>query len=361
MLEAETAKRLIENGGDVRKTIENLKQKGIGSAIIKELEEHGSEYSVAQHEHLYEQTFFTDRAPRDESHLLKWYEPVSDENVKRVMSQYAKENVGADILVKTPSGTITVDDFESRAEFNAARNEVLEGLKADGHSLYNYLSKVIGSPKAASEFLARAGIDGVKYPVDSYGKTVKDGDESGWNYVSFRDDNIRVDHKWTDGQKRFSLVSTTTIDEFAHDPLTARWTIFAEPSAIRRMPSTPVRDLPPVTSSTDNNSVEKAIQKVFEGFGEVVNRNDGYHVVFNRSDAGKMMMQSGVDMRTFAPQMKHLFETSVHAFDNPQEHIPHRVRMPGFIPCTHSTIRRNISLGINTGKMFSDSVITSTR
>jgi hypothetical protein len=53
--------------------------------------------------------------------------------------------------------------------------------------------------------LARAGIDGVKYPVDSYGgKTVKDGDKAGWNYVSFRDDNIRVDHKWTDGVARFS-------------------------------------------------------------------------------------------------------------------------------------------------------------
>ena len=26
-----------------------------------------------------------------------------------------------------------------------------------------------------------------------------------WNYVSFRDDNIRVDHKWTDGVQRFSI------------------------------------------------------------------------------------------------------------------------------------------------------------
>lgn len=162
-------------------------------------------------ENIYEQTFFTDRAPGDESHLLKWYEPVSDENVKRVISQYAKENGGADILVKTPSGTITVDYFESRAEFNAARNEVLEGLKADGQSLYEYLSKVLGSPKAASEFLARAGIDGVKYPVESYGKTVKDGDEAGWNYVSFRDDNIRVDHKWTAGEMRYSV---SAADEF---------------------------------------------------------------------------------------------------------------------------------------------------
>lgn len=46
----------------------------------------------------------------------------------------------------------------------------------------------------------------MKYPVDSYGgKGVKDGGEAGWNYVSFRDDNIRVDHKWTDGEMRFSV------------------------------------------------------------------------------------------------------------------------------------------------------------
>ena len=62
-----------------------------------------------------------------------------------------------------------------------------------------------GDAKSTSEFLARAGIDGVKYPVDSYGKKVKDGDKAGWNYVSFRDDNIRVDHKWTDGKIRFSI------------------------------------------------------------------------------------------------------------------------------------------------------------
>lgn len=44
----------------------------------------------------------------------------------------------------------------------------------------------------------------MKYPVDSYGKLIKDGDKVGWNYVSFRDHNIRVDHKWRDGQIRFA-------------------------------------------------------------------------------------------------------------------------------------------------------------
>ena len=200
ILKAETAKRLIENGGDVRKTIENLKQKGIGSAIIKELEEHGSEYSVTQHEHIYEQTFFTNRAPGDESHLLSWYEPVSEENLGRILEGLKKEGISdrfKDMYWLRYKG------MSSYLKTNDIHGAILDN-GSTGDAVYQQLTSILGSPKAASEFLARADIDGIKYPVDSYGKQVKDGDEAGWNYVSFRDDNIRVDHKWIDGQKRFS-------------------------------------------------------------------------------------------------------------------------------------------------------------
>ena len=131
---------------------------------------------------VYGQTFFTDRAPGDESHLLKWYEPVSDENLARVAEQKKKEGL------KEPL------DLEL---WQGVSNPI-------GERFYNHIVRMTGSPKSASEFLARAGIDGVKYPVDSYGgKGVKDGNVAGWNYVSFRDDNIRVDHKWEDGQMRY--------------------------------------------------------------------------------------------------------------------------------------------------------------
>ena len=193
MLEAETAKRLMENGGDVRKTIEALKRKGIGSAIIKELEEHGAEYSVApQHEHLYEQTFFTNRTPGDESHLLMWYDTISDANWDRVIAQAEKEGLR--------------DKLKGAwwLRFNGDLENFITDNGNSGDAIYERLSKLLGSSKAASEFLARADIDGIKYPVDSYGgKGVKDGDQAGWNYVSFRDDNIRVDHKWTDGELRY--------------------------------------------------------------------------------------------------------------------------------------------------------------
>ena len=127
---------------------------------------------------IYEQTWFTNRAKGDESHLLKWYEPVSEEQKKWIAATAKKEGF---------SGKLS------------------EALPLTGEKAYGQLEYLLGSPKAASEFLARADIDGIKYPVGSYGQTVKDGDKVGWNYVSFRDDNIRVDHKWVDGVAKFGI------------------------------------------------------------------------------------------------------------------------------------------------------------
>lgn len=152
-------------------------------------------------EHLYEQTWFTDRAPGDESHLLKWYGKVTASQKKWIKAQAERE--GLDVS-----------------------NIIWDGGKIDGAMLYNYLAtpSYLGSPKAASEFLARAGIDGVKYPVDSYGKALKDGDEAGWNYVSFRDDNIRVDHKWADGEIQFDTPELSPEGRREHDEVVARYT-----------------------------------------------------------------------------------------------------------------------------------------
>ena len=158
-----------------------------------------------QHEYVYEQTFFTNRAPGDESHLLSWFEPVSDENMSRIANAI-KDAGGLFDTYKLPSGATTYIFSDKKAFGNKGTFVKNAGEMPNGVDVYKALSAAYGSPKAASEFLARADIDGVKYPVDSYGgKTVKDGEEAGWNYVSFRDDNINVDHKWVDGQKRFSF------------------------------------------------------------------------------------------------------------------------------------------------------------
>lgn len=156
--------------------------------------------------HLYEQTFFTDRAPGDESHLLKWYEPITSEQIEWVAKEIENYDPTINSATFVKSGLTGEDLYINLCNF---------GKREYGVSTQE-------APKFASELLRDAGIDGVKYPVDSFGgKSVKDGDEAGWNYVSFRDDNIRVDHKWTDGQQRYSIATlgkynTDDLRDLAH-------------------------------------------------------------------------------------------------------------------------------------------------
>ena len=148
--------------------------------------------TLAKPGNVYEQTFFTDRAPGDESHLLKWYDAISDANWDRVIAQAEKEG-----LREKLKGAWWL-------RFNGDLEHFITDNGNSGDAIYESLSRLLGSPQAASEFLYRAGIDGIKYPVDSYGgKGVKDGDKVGWNYVAFSADNIRVDHKWVDGEQRY--------------------------------------------------------------------------------------------------------------------------------------------------------------
>ena len=168
---------------DVRDDVKEVVEKGI------QLIDHGIVDKSQIHRNIYEQTFFTNRAPGDESHLLNWYEPVRDEQVEWIQKKL-KENYDFGI---TESGKLYSLYGATGAD---VYNRVKELLEEKG-GIHN-------SPEATSRFLAEAGIDGVKYPVDSYGgKSIKNGNEAGWNYVSFRDDNIRVDHKWVDGEQRY--------------------------------------------------------------------------------------------------------------------------------------------------------------
>lgn len=186
---------LIRDNFSSRNPIESAlkvaKENGWDQKDIESLE-NGDYEVVASHSNVYEQTFFTNRAPGDESHLLKWYDAISDANWDRVIAQAEKEG-----LREKLKGAWWL-------RFNGDLEHFITDNGNSGDAIYESLSRLLGSPQAASEFLYRAGIDGVKYPVDSYGgKGVKDGDVAGWNYVAFSDEHIRVDHKWTDGQLRF--------------------------------------------------------------------------------------------------------------------------------------------------------------
>lgn len=129
------------------------------------------------------------------------------------------------------------------------------------------------------------------------------------------------------GKVRAAGVSDATKKEFADDPATAKWEIKTEPSVVRQLEPERLVAANPVTEATDNNSVRKAVERQFKQFGKVRNLADSEEVVFNPGDAGKIMMQSGADMRVFAPQLRHLFETSIPMIDGPQEAFPgHKFR-----------------------------------
>ena len=119
------------------------------------------------------------------------------------------------------------------------------------------------------------------------------------------------------GKIRENGVSEETKQEFSSDQETSSWNVETEPEVFRRLEPIAVKPAAPVTQETGNNAVKRAIKKLFALFGRVKNQTDGLEVVFNGRDSGKMMMQSGVDMRTFAPQLKELFETSVPAWTEP--------------------------------------------
>ena len=198
----------IEQRGGVDNAIEYLRdvvakdpKANIARKALEQLEKNKSDYEYKEgSKYVYEQTFFTNRKPGDESHLLSWYEPVSEENLGRILEGLKKEGISdrfKDMYWLRYKG------MSSYLKTNDIHGAILDN-GSTGDAVYQQLTSILGSPKDASEFLARADIDGIKYPVDSYGKQVKDGDAAGWNYVSFRDDNIRVDHKWRDGEQMYS-------------------------------------------------------------------------------------------------------------------------------------------------------------
>ena len=119
---------------------------------------------------LYSQTFFPDK----EENLLDWDNPVPDQQMQMIADQGAKE------------GLPFVYSEDGKNVFNESNTS--------GMWVYEQLCKPyngLGSPKAVSEFLYRAGIDGITYIGDSSGVR---------NYVAFSDEDIRIDE-----HIRFSL------------------------------------------------------------------------------------------------------------------------------------------------------------
>ena len=111
---------------------------------------------------IYKQTFWPDK----EENLLDWDEPVPSEQMQQIADQAVKEQL--------PFG------------YTEDGKNFFNGSGTSGELLYKDLAKSfnLGSPQAVSEFLYRAGIDGITYIGDASGVR---------NYVAFSDQDIRVD------------------------------------------------------------------------------------------------------------------------------------------------------------------------
>ena len=149
--------------------------------------------------------------------LLEWTAEVSDLIKHKVLVELAasKTKISDDLkerlqsktvspfrVEKTPSGGYVVRDNannflavkHTRAEADAYIVEISKtyspGHRYSGESLYWDLSHSLGSDKAASEFLLRAGIDGIKYPTGTL-SSVKGS--AGYNYVVFDASAISIE------------------------------------------------------------------------------------------------------------------------------------------------------------------------
>ena len=109
---------------------------------------------------------------------MKWYEPVTREQKQWIADELNKSIDDPKMKwVVTENGLKEDNSYAIERKFKTGQ---------EAYQFATIQAAVIAKskngrefPRLASEFLARAGIDGIKYPVDSYGgKTVKDGDEA---------------------------------------------------------------------------------------------------------------------------------------------------------------------------------------
>lgn len=100
----------------------------------------------------------------DQYDYLRWDALASEDTIKKINKQFVKEGLG--------------------------ENFVPESIKIAGRHIYEELSRVffnkgLGGDKAASQFLLRAGIDGIKYPAGTLAGGASKHGKGAFNYVVF--------------------------------------------------------------------------------------------------------------------------------------------------------------------------------
>lgn len=154
------------------------------------------------HHNLYKQTFWPDK----EENLLDWDEDIEAEQAKQILRQAKKERL-FDIIPKEEKFSYGDSIIDSTVYLRTYLTGAAEGETIlRGRVLYFTLEKIFESKKAASEFLYRAGIDGVTYIGDSSGVR---------NYVAFSDKDIVIDEhiRYQNGEMLQGAIDLTKFAE----------------------------------------------------------------------------------------------------------------------------------------------------
>ena len=126
--------------------------------------------SVEGNRNLYKVTLHKGKDPSEYS-WLDWEEPVKNELLNKIVSQWDKE---------FPESQST-----SRIKERMSKNLP---IRDEGRNIYHGISEDLGSDKDASMFLLRAGIDGIRYPAGTLS-----GGGKGTNYVVFDPEAITIE------------------------------------------------------------------------------------------------------------------------------------------------------------------------
>lgn len=149
---------------------------------------------------------------------MSWYDGLTDTQKSKIINQIKSEKLKNKIfyIVKPEDSETEVQpkffhDYNSAKEYQKRAKtsifalgidinkhvveklkfDIKQDLNGDVKEFYTKLSGLLGSPKEASLFLLRSGIDGIKYPSN----TVAGGETKGSNYVVFDSNSVQIDKK----------------------------------------------------------------------------------------------------------------------------------------------------------------------
>lgn len=127
------------------------------------------------------------KAAIERDNFMGWYESLAEEQKKLILDGLVKLGLAVE-----QEGRL-VSAVEGGAQRVATIRLIAAVSSGTGQRIYQMLTAVLGSPSAASYFLRKVGIDGIKYPASTLiGGNRAVSYDKGTNYVVFDPANIRI-------------------------------------------------------------------------------------------------------------------------------------------------------------------------